>query len=62
MITIIMIIILTTATIMTTLPAGRHSAGGPLLTHLPVSIADGFRKRAPSLSVLHLDRCIVGQK
>lgn len=33
-----------------------------ILTHLSVSVADGLSKGAPSLSVLHLHWCIVGQQ
>lgn len=32
------------------------------LTHLSVSVADGLREGTPSLSILHLHRCIVGQQ
>lgn len=31
-------------------------------THLPVSVADGFGERTPSLSVFHLYWCIMGQQ
>lgn len=41
-----------------TFPVGRSWA----LTHLSVSVADGLSKGAPSLSVLHLHWCIVGQQ
>lgn len=32
------------------------------LTHLPVTIANGFSKRTPSLCIFYLYRCIMGQK
>ena len=41
------------------------AADGPvsrLLTHLSVSVANGLGEGAPSLSVLHLHWCIVGQQ
>lgn len=42
----------------------RSGGGGSVrsLTHLPVSVADGLCEGAPSLSVFHLHRCIVGQQ
>ena len=34
----------------------------PMLTHLSVSVANGLGEGTPSLSVLHLHWCIVGQQ
>lgn len=41
--------------------AARQTASRAL-THLSVSVADGLCEGAPSLSVFHLHRCIMGQQ